>query len=89
MLLWLFQAESDKYFPDRKKFEKLKTTFIAETFLSVEKTLSRKHDKKIEAPDEVFEKIFEELENEKISKEIIPKIILDYSETNDFNKKFS
>ncbi len=67
------------------KFENTKPAFIAETFLAGERSLSRKYNREITVPDEIFESIFEALEKEKISKEIIPDIILDYFETKELN----
>ena len=66
-----------------KKFGGLKPSFLAEVFLTTERSLSRKYEKSISAPDEVFESIFEALVEGKITKDIISDMILDYSQ----NKK--
>jgi len=78
-----YSEKADAFERFVKKFPTLKPSFIAEIFLSTEKSLSRKYEKNIVAPDEVFESIFEGLVEGKITKEIIPEIILDYCE----NKK--
>jgi len=78
-----YSEKADAFERFVKEFPTLKPSFIAEIFLSTEKSLSRKYEKNIVAPDEVFESIFEGLVEGKITKEIIPEIILDYCE----NKK--
>ncbi|MEM4336400.1 MAG: Glu-tRNA(Gln) amidotransferase subunit GatE [Candidatus Woesearchaeota archaeon] len=67
------------------KFQNIKPAFIAETYFGVEKSLSRKYEKEIRVPFEIFEKIFEALNNNEISKEIIPEIIFDYYTTKNLN----
>ncbi len=79
--LTAYSEKAEKFEEFVKKFENLKPSFIAETFLTAERALSRKHEKKIEIPDEVFEKIFEAVEKGEILKEVIPQILLEYSET--------
>lgn len=80
-----YSEKVDKFEEFVENFPNLKPSFIAETFMSAEKSLSRKYEKKIAASDNIFEQIFKELEKGNISKEIIPTIIIDYSEKNTIN----
>jgi len=81
------KAESFERFV--KKFPSLKPAFIAEIFLTTEKSLRRKFEKTISAPDDVFDSIFEALVEGKITKDIIPDIIMDYSQSKSLDlKKF-
>jgi glutamyl-tRNA(Gln) amidotransferase subunit E len=82
-----YSEKADSFEQFAKKYSGLKPAFIAEIFLSTEKSLSRKYEKQISAPDDVFGEIFDALQEGKISKEIIPSIILEYSETKTLNLK--
>ncbi len=68
-----------------RKHPNLKPAFVAEVFLTTEKSLSRKYEKPVSAPDEVFDSIFDALQKGSISKEIIPDMIFEYSETKKLN----
>ena len=60
-----------------KKFTNIRPAFIAETFFGTEKSLSRKYEKDIRISSDIFEKVFDALNSNKISKDIIPDIIYD------------
>ena len=71
-----------------EKFPLIKPAFMAEIFFGVEKALSRKYEREIKIPAEIFERIFESLNDKKISKDVISDIAYDYSQTGrlDFEK---
>lgn len=73
-----YSEKADTFERFVRKFTNLKPSFIAEIFLSTEKSLSRKYEKEISVPDDVFESIFDSLVESRISKDIIPEIIMDY-----------
>ncbi|MFC1728348.1 Glu-tRNA(Gln) amidotransferase subunit GatE [Nanoarchaeota archaeon] len=58
-----------------EKFSNVKPAFIAETMLSLPKTIRRKHNIEINPTDEDFETLFSELNNGKIVKESVEDIL--------------
>lgn len=62
-----------------KRFINVKTAFMAESILSLPKTLGKKNDLDIVVSDEQWDQIFEALHEGKIVKDAIENIILDIS----------
>ena len=63
-----------------KEFPKVKPSFIASTLISTTKELKRKYNIDIDKITESeFEEIFKVLNQDKISKDVIPSILLDYA----------
>ncbi len=61
-----------------KRFSKVKPAFIAETILSAPREIKRKYNLDIsKITDDVFEKIFDALHNEKIAKDSVMDILID------------
>lgn len=67
------------------RFPSIKPAFIAEIFFGAEKALSRKYETEVRIPAEVFQKIFESLDSNKISKDVINDILYDYHQTKMLN----
>lgn len=62
-------------------YPSLKPSFMAEVYMSMEKILRRKYVKDIPIPDQVFHTVFEELAREKIQKESIEQLFVEYATT--------
>lgn len=71
-----------------EKFTKVKPAFIAETMISTPTTIRRKEGITVTASDADFERIFSMLHEEKIAKDAVYDILLDYGKTGrlDFSK---
>ena len=68
-----------------KRYNSVKPSFIAETVLKAEKEIRKEYKKEIKLSDDVFEKVFDALNQAKITKENLL-TILAHSDTKDVDK---
>ncbi|RLE41879.1 Glu-tRNA(Gln) amidotransferase GatDE subunit E [Candidatus Woesearchaeota archaeon] len=68
-----------------KRYDSVKPSFIAETVLKAEKEIRKEYKKEIKLSDDVFEKVFDALNQAKITKENLL-TILAHSDTKDVDK---
>lgn len=81
-------GKADVFVTFAGKFKKVKPAFIAETMISTPTTIRRKENVTVTATDADFERIFSALDEEKIAKDAVYSILLDYGKSGklDFSK---